>query len=459
MKKLFFLIPLIFLLACGGTSPHNSVAGSNAVPVTLNMTTAATLVNQSAQFTANIPVNWSVTEKNGGIITSAGLYTAPANLGSFHVVATSVADPSKSATAIVNTSAQFLSLQKLPNGTSQPWSVTPILTVFNSDGSFKSASVIDPATNQPLDTNAVDIHLSPDGSKAVATVITNDPACTVSCSFYNIAVADTKTLQVTLVTHNETITDRYSQDWEPQFSPDGKTIIYTHRESDLTTFDDSYSIRKMNVDGSNVQTVFAQSGVQISTPTFSPDGKLIAVSASQVVAGVWYDGIATMSADGTNLVQLTGPEANFAPCGGWDELPAFTADGKKIAFARQCWPDSGGLSEQLYVMNLDGTGVTPVHGSGAAGYIAWQPRTLATDHIIFSSNETGPGTDSSFDMWSIAADGTNATQITNNNLYDGFSVEWMNYYEATAAARAFQAHSPRQQRLDHKKMLQNHMKR
>ncbi|SEM45424.1 hypothetical protein SAMN05444354_11722 [Stigmatella aurantiaca] len=51
--------------------------------------------------TANTAVTWSVTEANGGTIDATGLYTAPTAGGTFHVVATSVADPEKKATATV----------------------------------------------------------------------------------------------------------------------------------------------------------------------------------------------------------------------------------------------------------------------------------------------------------------------------------------------------------------------
>ncbi len=58
----------------------------------------------------NVGVIWAVQEGvAGGTITDAGLYTAPTALGAYHVIATSVADPSKSATAtvIVQTSGFF----------------------------------------------------------------------------------------------------------------------------------------------------------------------------------------------------------------------------------------------------------------------------------------------------------------------------------------------------------------
>lgn len=46
-------------------------------------------------------VDWSVSEGNGGKIDNKGLYTAPNSTGTFHVVAASRQDPSKTSTATV----------------------------------------------------------------------------------------------------------------------------------------------------------------------------------------------------------------------------------------------------------------------------------------------------------------------------------------------------------------------
>jgi hypothetical protein len=70
---------------------------------------AATLVTSAAAtFTATVAnatdtsVSWMVAEgAAGGTVTSGGVYTAPTSAGTFHVVATSVADGTKSATATV----------------------------------------------------------------------------------------------------------------------------------------------------------------------------------------------------------------------------------------------------------------------------------------------------------------------------------------------------------------------
>jgi hypothetical protein len=50
---------------------------------------------------SNTAISWQVLEAGGGSISSTGVYTAPNKAGTFHIVATSQADPSKSATATV----------------------------------------------------------------------------------------------------------------------------------------------------------------------------------------------------------------------------------------------------------------------------------------------------------------------------------------------------------------------
>src|SRR5205807_2442744 len=44
---------------------------------------------------------WSLAEAAGGSVDANGLYTAPRGPGTFHVIATSIADPARSATAAI----------------------------------------------------------------------------------------------------------------------------------------------------------------------------------------------------------------------------------------------------------------------------------------------------------------------------------------------------------------------
>ncbi|MFZ0479698.1 MAG: S53 family peptidase, partial [Terriglobales bacterium] len=103
------------LVACGGSStPPVSVSNVAASPTSLYPNDAAdSWPSQTAQFTATVSndssnsgVTWAVTTANGGTIdASSGLYTAPTVAeglpSSVTVTATSVKDPSKSATGTI----------------------------------------------------------------------------------------------------------------------------------------------------------------------------------------------------------------------------------------------------------------------------------------------------------------------------------------------------------------------
>src|SRR5438067_2377768 len=72
--------------------------------------------------TANTAATWKVQEGSaGGAVTAAGVYTAPSAAGTYHVVATSVADPSKNDTATVNVTAVVVTVSGTPSAaTIQP---------------------------------------------------------------------------------------------------------------------------------------------------------------------------------------------------------------------------------------------------------------------------------------------------------------------------------------------------
>lgn len=75
----------------------------SVAPQTVNVVRAASQpFSAVVTGTTNTAVTWSVREgASGGTVTAAGLYTAPVADGVFHVVTTSVEDPTKTATATV----------------------------------------------------------------------------------------------------------------------------------------------------------------------------------------------------------------------------------------------------------------------------------------------------------------------------------------------------------------------
>jgi WD40 repeat protein len=109
---LVLLALLVVLTGCGG----GGTGGGTTNPIVVSISPSTANLNQGAtqSFTANVAVNWTVQEgAAGGSITSVGVYTAPNKSGTFHVIATSQADTTKSATAMVNIAAAGISLNPI----------------------------------------------------------------------------------------------------------------------------------------------------------------------------------------------------------------------------------------------------------------------------------------------------------------------------------------------------------
>jgi TolB protein len=106
--------------------------------------------------------------------------------------------------------------------------------------------------------------------------------------------------------------------------------------------------------------------------------------------------IYVMNADGSGQVNMTNNLAD-------DESPAWSADGAKIAFFREC---------DIYVMNADGSGQTNLTNDllTCDGQPAWSPDG---SKIAFDSEEPGIP-DAPSDIYVMDADGSNRTNLTND---------------------------------------------
>ncbi len=139
----------------------------------------------------------------------------------------------------------------------------------------------------------------------------------------------------TNLTPNTDSTDEYN----PAFSPDGKRIVFASNRPDSTGTD----IWVMNADGSNpVNLTTGVSGAQ-ELPAWSPDGKQIAYTDESVGGGDVF----VMNTDGSAKTNLT-PDNETQ----WDSQPNYSPDGMKIAFTR-CLP---GSPCTIWTMNADGSG-------------------------------------------------------------------------------------------------------
>src|SRR5947209_4077168 len=99
------LVASIFFTACPGST-------SGTIQVSINPTQVTLAFGATQKFTAtvsgtsNTGVTWSLKEgSSAGTLSTEGAYTAPSAAGSYHVVATSVADSTATAAATVTVSA------------------------------------------------------------------------------------------------------------------------------------------------------------------------------------------------------------------------------------------------------------------------------------------------------------------------------------------------------------------
>src|SRR5215510_4450472 len=113
--RLGFSVPVLLLatvlaLGCSGDVADPPALSSSQVSVSVSPKTANVVAGGSASFSAFVTgtsagqstdVTWSVQEQGGGTVDRSGNYVAPAQTGTFHVLATSVAVPSAFDTATV----------------------------------------------------------------------------------------------------------------------------------------------------------------------------------------------------------------------------------------------------------------------------------------------------------------------------------------------------------------------
>ena len=212
-------------------------------------------------------------------------------------------------------------------------------------------------------------------------------------------------------------------------------------------------IYSSNSDGSDPLRL-TETREQESGAAVSPDGTKIAFSRGN---DIWV-----MNADGSGQGAITGIE-------GADTEPAWSPDGTQIVYvSNHTIPSTGGTTgPELFIKNADGSGterqVTNTPSNAASQAPAWSP---AGDQIAFQSNATtgfdiytiapsvtagfgtlrsanelnqnyqhpswspdgariaferGTGTnvgDTTKDIWTMNADGSNPVQITKDSVYD-----------------------------------------
>jgi len=149
-------------------------------------------------------------------------------------------------------------------------------------------------------------------------------------------------------------------DDDPDWSPDGRTIVYTsHAATDNTDNHATAEIYMIGADGVGQRTRLTNNTEEERAPAWSPDGTRLVFMCRR--GGFDFE-ICVMNADGTGQVQLTDNTIG-------DLTPSWSPDGRKIVFHRRV----GGPGQfQLFVINADGTGERQLTAPpGINGFASW----------------------------------------------------------------------------------------
>jgi hypothetical protein len=194
------------------------------------------------------------------------------------------------------------------------------------------------------------------------------------------------------------LTNDPASDTDPAWSPNGAQVAFA---SDR---DGSTDLYVMNADGSGVtQVTHDGSSIYNAGPSWSPDGtKLVFARSDGGYCDTPDEGIFTVNVDGTGESRLV--------CQYRDEHDAvWSPDGSKIAFS-----DGNPGGSQIWTVNIDGSGLTDLSGTGTGTYdfhLDWAPDA---QRIAFDRNTGGGGSDAYTQVYTMKFDGTEQTKLTND---------------------------------------------
>jgi Tol biopolymer transport system component len=212
------------------------------------------------------------------------------------------------------------------------------------------------------------------------------------------------------------------------WSPDGSKVAFNSIKNIFTD-----SVWVMNADGSGAKPMDGMtfcveelSSTPDSAAVWSPDGSKLLLESNCALDGsnapninncpnIWV-----INADGTGRIPLT----KYTFAGGAGPLPsaAWSRNGAKVLFTSKGALDGSNTVDtnsdmNLWVMNADGTGATPLtkYTAGVTNFNPhWSPdgTKIAFESSAILDGSNGGNANATRNIWIVGADGTGATPLT-----------------------------------------------
>ncbi len=245
---------------------------------------------------------------------------------------------------------------------------------------------------------AISPNWSPDGKSVIYSIYTKK----VGSAQQNL----TMFIHDTVKGKRSILSNRNGLNSGGSFSPDGKYVYLTISKSGTP------NIYKINLKGEEIaQLTKGPAGAMNVEVAVSPDGSKLAFSSDRGGSPMIY----TMNSDGSNVQRKT-----FQ--GKYNSTPTWSHDGKKIAFAGQIENYF-----DIFTMDADGGNIVRIttalksNGQRASN----EDPSFSPDgrYIVYTSNRTGKN-----QIYLNNLDGSNEHRVTNDS-YNYFKPKWSNNLE------------------------------
>lgn len=198
---------------------------------------------------------------------------------------------------------------------------------------------------------------------------------------YELASMQADGSDVRVLTHNS------DDDLGPNWSPDGRTIVFSRRTQGLGV------LRLIEADGSRDRPLTEFGQWRDSSPSWSPDGLRVAFVRATTSQS---NRLMIVNRDGSGLQQIS---SMFV----YDRI-SWSPDGRSIVVSAVV----GYYGVDLFVVAVDGSGSRQVMTGHRAEAPAWSPDGT---RILFAGDVASPPSKTGRDLFTIRPDGTGLTHI------------------------------------------------